>query len=124
MVPLLIPMEGDAHGWPPGVHSFDSRPLFPGLGPEWAWFNNHLIQAILGAILVIAFWLWMANNQKVVPGKKQFLGESFYNLLRNTIARDVLGHDFRKYLPYLVALFSFILVNNLFGQLFLFMFQI
>lgn len=122
MVPLLIPMEGDAHGWPPGVHSFDSRPLFPGLGPEFGWLNNHLIQAIIGAAVVIGFWLWMANRQQVVPGKKQFLGESLYNLLRNTIARDILGHDYRKFLPYLIALFSFILVNNLFGQLFLFMF--
>ncbi|MGC4151723.1 MAG: F0F1 ATP synthase subunit A [Propionicimonas sp.] len=122
MVPLLVPMEGDAHGWPPGVHSFDSRPLFPGLGEEWAWLNNHLIQAIIGAALVIGFWLWMAKGQQVVPGRKQFLGESLYNLLRNSIARDILGHDFRKFLPYLVALFSFILVNNLFGQLFLFMF--
>ncbi len=99
MVPLLIPMEGDAHGWPPGVHSFDSRPLFPGLGEEWAWLNNHLIQAIIGAAVVIGFWLWMANRQQVVPGKKQFLGESLYNLLRNSIARDLLGHDFRKFLP-------------------------
>lgn len=122
MVPLLIPMEGDDHGWPPGVHSFDSRPLFPGLGPEWDWLNNHLAQAVIAAALVIVFWLWMAHNQKVVPGKKQFLGEMFYNLLRNSIARDILGHDYRKFLPYLVALFSFILVNNLFGQFFLFMF--
>ncbi len=122
MIPLLIPMEGDDHGWPPGVHSFDSRPLFPGLGPEWGWLNNHLIQAVIGAAVVIGFWLWMAHRQQVVPGKKQFLGESLYNLLRNTIARDILGHDFRKYLPYLVALFSFILINNLFGQFFLFMF--
>ncbi len=71
---------------------------------------------------MIGFWLWMAQGQKVVPGRKQFLGESLYNLLRNTIARDILGHDYRRYLPYLVALFSFILVNNLFGEFFLFMF--
>ncbi|MEA4943152.1 MAG: F0F1 ATP synthase subunit A [Propionicimonas sp.] len=122
MIPLLIPMDSETHAWPPGVHSFDSRPLFPGLGENWVWLNNHLAQAVIGAVLVIGFWLWMAHNQKVVPGKKQFVGEFLYNLLRNSIARDILGHDYRKYLPYLVALFSFILVNNLFGQFFLFMF--
>ncbi len=31
------------------------------------------------------------------------------------IARDSIGEEYRKYLPYLVALFFFILVNNLFG---------
>ena len=79
-------------------------------------------QAVIAAVLVIGFWLWMAHGQKVVPGKKQFLGEQLYNLLRNSIARDILGHEYRKYLPYLIALFTFILVNNLFGQFFLFMF--
>ncbi|MFZ0529981.1 MAG: F0F1 ATP synthase subunit A [Propionicimonas sp.] len=117
---LLIPLEGEH--FPPGVSSFDSRPIFPEWGPQWYWINNHLVEAIIGAVLVIAFWLWMAHGQRVVPGKKQFLGELAYNLVRNSVARDILGHDYRKYLPYLLALFSFILVNNLFGEFFLFMF--
>ncbi len=115
---FLLPLEGES--WPPGEHSFDSRPLFPGVLPDWV--NNHVAQAVIGAILVIVFWLWMSRNLKVVPTKKQFLGEQLYGLVRNSIARDILGHDFRRYLPFLLALFSFILVNNLFGQFFLFMF--
>ena len=122
LIGLIVPLEGDAHGWPPGTHSFASRPLFPAIDPQGVWLNNHIAQAVIGAILVIAFWLWMAHGQKVVPGKKQFAGEFLYNLIRNTIARDILGHDYRKFLPYLVALFSFIFVNNLFGSFFLFMF--
>jgi F-type H+-transporting ATPase subunit a len=35
--------------------------------------------------------------------------------VRNTIARDSIGEEYKKYLPYLVALFFFVLVNNLFG---------
>ena len=124
LIGLFVPLEGETEhsGWPPSPESFNSRPLFPELGSDWYWLNNHLAQAVIGAVIVIAFWLWMAHGQKIVPGKKQFLGEQLYNLLRNLIARDILGHDYRKYLPYLVALFSFILVNNLFGQFFLFMF--
>ena len=122
MIPLLIPLEGggeEAHGWPPSVDSFASRPRWEGAP---SWLNNHLAQAVIAAILVIAFWLWMAHKQKVVPGRRQFLGEMAYNLVRNTIARDILGHDYQRFLPYLVGLFSFILVNNLFGSFFLFMF--
>ncbi len=115
---LILPLEGAA--WPPGEHSFASRPLFPGVLPDWV--NNHAAQAVIGAVLVIGFWLWMAKGQTIVPGKKQTVGELLYELIRNGIARDILGHDFRKFLPYLVALFSFILVNNLFGQFFLLMF--
>ncbi len=125
---LVIPMEGgwaecgSGHHWPPGQLSFCSRPLFPELGENFAWINNTFAQAVLGAILVITFWLWMTKGQSIVPGKKQTLGELAYDLVRNGIARDILGHDFRKYLPWLLTLFSFILVNNLFGQFFLFMF--
>jgi F-type H+-transporting ATPase subunit a len=127
---LLIPLEwttvcagdGAQQGFAPGVASFCSRPLFPSLGADYGWLNNQLFQAVLGTILVIGFWLWVAHGHKVVPGKRQFFGELAYNFVRNGIARDLLGHDYRKFVPYLVALFSFILVNNLFGQFFLLMF--
>jgi F-type H+-transporting ATPase subunit a len=123
LVPLLIPLEGVAgseSGWPPSVSDFNSRPLFPGLGLDWV--NNHMAQAVIGAVLVIALWLYFAKGHKVVPGKRQFLGESAYNLVRNTIGKEILGAEFRPFLPYLLALISFIIVNNFFGEFFLFMF--
>lgn len=134
MTPLatpFLPLEGNA---PPtfGVGSFDSRPLFPsqawlaGDTAHWAWSDiwvtNHILQAVIGAVLVIAFWLWVSHNMKIVPGKKQFIGEYLYDMLRNTVARDILGHDYKTYLPYIVSIFSFVLINNLFGQFFIFMF--
>ncbi len=118
---LILPLEGggeESH-WPPGVHSFDPRPLFPGAGVDW--IDNYMFQAVLGALLAIVLWWWLARNHKPVPGKKQWVGEQLYNLVRNGIARDILGHDYQRFLPFLLALFSFILINNLFGQTFLFM---
>lgn len=115
---LLIPLEGTA-GWPPSVESFNSRVLWEGAP---GWVNNHAVQALIAAILVIGFWMWMAKGQRVVPTRKQFYGEMLYDLVRNTVARDLLGGEFRKFLPFLVAMFSFILVNNLFGSFALFMF--
>ncbi len=121
---LIIPMEGggadDAHHWPPGVHSFDPKPFFPDAGMDW--LNTYLLQAVIATVLVIGVWLWFAKDQRVVPGFKQWIGEQLYNLVRNGIGREALGPDYRRFTPYLVALFSFILVNNLFGQFFLSMF--
>jgi F-type H+-transporting ATPase subunit a len=52
----------------------------------------------------------------MVPGKLQFAGEQAYGFVRNSIARDIIGsHDFMRFVPYLVALFFFILLNNFFG---------
>jgi F-type H+-transporting ATPase subunit a len=107
---LLVPLETEGFE-PPGVTSFDFPPLIPGV--EWA--NRYLLQALVSVILILGFWLIMSGKRQLVPSKGQFLGESAYFFVRNSIARDMLGHDFRRFLPFLIALFSFILVNNLWG---------
>lgn len=67
--------------------------------------------------VIITIWLNLATkNLKVVPSKGQFFMEKFYEIPRNTIARDMIGErDFKKYLPFLFALFTFILFNNLYA---------
>jgi len=95
----------------PGVSSFDFPPLFPGA----PWLSRYMIQAVVSVALILAFWVIMARKNKLVPSKGQYVGETAYFFVRNSIARDMLGHDFRTYLPLLIALFSFILVNNLYG---------
>ena len=71
--------------------------------------------AVVSVIVVIAFWFVMSRKNKMVPGKGQFIGESAYMFIRNSLARDMIGHDFKRYVPFLLALFSFVLVNNLWG---------
>lgn len=75
-----------------------------------------MVLAVLAAVLVAAFFYVSARRAAIVPSKLQFAGEGVYGFVRNGVARDVIGdHDFLKYVPYLVTLFSFILVNNVFG---------
>ena len=126
----LIALEGDAPSF--GVEQFESRPLFPshlwesteGAQYTWTdiWITNHIALAVIGAALVIAFWLIVSHKMTVVPGKRQWAGEYVYNMLRNGIGRDMIGESYQKYVPWLVALFSFIVVNNWFGEFFVFMF--
>lgn len=67
--------------------------------------------------LVICFVLIRVSSRlQVVPGKVQYATEGVYNLVRNSVARDIIGsHDFVKFMPLLFSLFIVILVNNLFG---------
>ena len=121
LVPMnLFPLEGGHEGGgykSPSVEDF----WFEGnYGIDW--LTKPAMQAIIAAILVIAFWLIAARNLKTRPSKRQFFNEFVYDFIRNGVARDTLGHDFRKFLPYLLAVFSFILVNNWFGEFFLFMY--
>ncbi len=103
----LMPLEFEA----PGVHSFDFPPFFEGA----PWFDRYMLQAVVSVILIMAFWLIMARKNALVPGKAQYIGETAYFFVRNGIARDMIGHDFRRWLPLLIALFSFVLVNNIWG---------
>lgn len=109
----LVPMEGFEA---PGPQSFDTaaQPVFPGV-PGLEWFTKFMLQAVVSVVVILAFWLIMSRKKAMVPGKGQFIGETAYNFVRNSIARDTIGHDYRKYLPFLIALFSFVLVNNLWG---------
>lgn len=117
LVPMnLFPLEGGGHegGYTsPSVEDF----WFEG---NWGidWLTKPAMQAIIAALLVIGFWLWASRNLRTRPTKRQFFFEYVYDFIRNGVARDTLGHDYRKFLPYLLALFSFILVNNWMGEFF------
>jgi F-type H+-transporting ATPase subunit a len=66
------------------------------------------------ATLAISAFLYLASrNAKIVPGRLQYLGETGYSLVRDGIARDVVGPRGLPFAPFLVALFFFILANNM-----------
>lgn len=95
----------------PGPGIFD----LPGIAGSAV--TKPMVQLVLAAIIIFAFLFLAARQRSLVPGKLQFAGEGAYNFVRNSVARDVIGgHDFQKFVPYLVAMFFFILVNNLFAS--------
>jgi F-type H+-transporting ATPase subunit a len=104
---VLVPLEGFEA---PGVQSFD----LPGLFGQ-PWLDKFLVQGALSVVLIMIFWIVMARKTALVPSKGQFLGEAAYMFVRNSIGRDVIGHDFKRWVPFLLAVFSFVLVNNLWG---------
>lgn len=115
----MTPMETGGGYTPPGVEDFTFDGGFiPGLD----WVNKPLIQALISVVVVLTFWLLASRKLQMVPSKGQFFGEYLYDFVRNGIARDVIGHGYQRYIPYLLGLFSFLLVNNLFGMIPLFMF--
>jgi ATP synthase subunit 6 len=99
----------------PGPSIFDLPPVFEigALG-----VTKPMLQLVLAAGLVFTFFYVASRSRSLVPGKVQFAGESAYGFVRNSVARDIIGsRDFQKFVPYLVALFFFILINNLFASI-------
>ncbi len=120
MNPWLLPLaDGDGGYVPPSVNDFIfDTAVIPGT-PNW--MNKPFWQAVIGALLVILLWWLTSRKLKLKPSKGQFFAEYIYEFVRNGIARDILHHDYKRFLPYLLGLFSFLLVNNWFGEFFLFM---
>ena len=80
------------------------------------WFAKASILVVVSVVIVGGFFLATVRRPALVPSRMQFASEGVYNFVRNGIGRDVIGSkDFKAFVPLLVALFTFILVNNLFG---------
>jgi F-type H+-transporting ATPase subunit a len=100
---------------PPGPGDFDLPAVFSVAG---VGVTKPMLQLVLAAVLVFAFLYAAAKQRAMVPGRLQFVGESAYGFVRNSVSRDIIGsHDFMRFVPYLVALFFFILLNNFFGSI-------
>ena len=95
----------------PSPSDFVFSPLF-GKGTV---ITKPMAIVIVGSILVAAFFYLAARRARVVPGKMQFAGEAVYGFVRNSIAAEAIGHGYRKFVPYLVTLFSFVFVMNIAG---------
>lgn len=94
---------------PPGPADFNLPPIFAGV-------TKPMVLVVFSAVLIIGFAYAASRRAEVVPGRLQFAGESVYDFVRNGIARDSIGSDhFMKFVPYLFALFMFVIVNNYFG---------
>jgi F-type H+-transporting ATPase subunit a len=107
-VGALVLAEGGVFT-PPGPESFELPALFGGV-------TKPMLLVVLSVVIIATYFLLATRNLKVVPGKGQFVAESIYNFSRNNIAREQIGsHDFKRFIPLVFSLFTFVLVNNLYG---------
>jgi F-type H+-transporting ATPase subunit a len=96
-----------------GFNAPSSRDFeFPGIVGD---LTKPIALVALSVVIIVGFFLVAGRKRALVPDRLQFAGESVYGFVRDGVARDVIGPEFVKYVPYLTALFTFVLVNNLFG---------
>ena len=96
---------------PPSSNDFNFRSF---LGNN-QFFTKPILLVFLSVLLISVFFMLASRKAAVVPSKLQFAGESIYSFVRNDLAKDIIGHEFMRFVPYLFTLFVFILTNNIFG---------
>ena len=83
--------------------------------------TRYVVQMILALVVLTWLMVSIANSYKKglgvtsAPKGKQNLIEPVITFVRDEVAKPNLGHKYEKYLPYLLTVFFFILINNLFG---------
>jgi F-type H+-transporting ATPase subunit a len=83
-------------------------------GMEFVIGKTSIIAALV-SLIVALFFLSAARPRKMVPGKLQSLGEQAYLFVRDQIAREVIGKDGDRFVPFLGSLFFFVWISNLMG---------
>jgi F-type H+-transporting ATPase subunit a len=83
--------------------------------------TRNVVQMILALTLLVWIMISIANKYKKGQGVKtaptgmQNLMEPIIAFVRDEVAKPNLGNRWEKYLPYLLTVFFFILINNIFG---------
>lgn len=83
--------------------------------------TRNVVQMILALTIFVVIMLRIAKRYKSgtgvtsAPKGSQSLLEPVITFVRDEVAKPNLGHKYEKYLPYLLTVFFFILINNIFG---------
>lgn len=83
--------------------------------------TRNVVQMILALTLLVILLINVAKKyQQGIGTKKAPTGfqnaiEPVITFVRDEVAKPNLGHDYLKFLPYLLTIFFFILINNIFG---------
>ena len=80
---------------------------------DLAFTNSHLAMTIV-FVAIVAFLGLVTASPKVVPGRLQTVGEGVFGLIDN-MTESMIGHEGRKYFPFVFTLFLLILGMNLLG---------
>jgi len=77
-------------------------------------FTNSSLFMVLAVLAVTVFLTMGMRRRALVPGRWQSMAELSYEFVANMV-RDNVGHEGRKFFPFVFTLFMFILFGNLLG---------
>src|SRR6185295_9551744 len=84
-------------------------------------FTRNVVQMLLALIIFTWIMIKIAKRYKkgegvtTAPKGVQGFFEPIIVFIKDDVAKPNLGHAYMKYLPYLLTVFFFILINNIFG---------
>jgi len=100
-------------GYPaPSISDFYFKPIFTVAGIQ---ITKPIVLAVLAAVIILTFFYVAFRRPKLVPRGTQNLGELGVLFVRDQILRQQLGKKGDRYLAFIVALFFFVWIMNVFS---------
>ncbi|MBV8236732.1 MAG: F0F1 ATP synthase subunit A [Acidimicrobiia bacterium] len=96
---------------PPISHLVRWENLFGTSGPLGI---NKVVLLTWLAVIIVAVFFFSARKRQLVPSGSQNLAEAVIDFIRNDIILQTMGNDGLYWTPFLLTLFSFIFVCNIF----------
>ncbi len=106
------------------IEQFEIHPLpgmtfgevtVPVLGNQVIAFTNSHVAMTIAFLMVVLFLTAVTSSAKVVPGRLQATGETLFGMI-DGVTDSIIGHEGRKYFPFVFTLFTLILGMNLLGM--------
>lgn len=103
------------------IHKVVDLPSFtlPGVGVIDMSITNSTVAMLAAATLVVLFFAITTAKAAVVPGRLQVIGEGMFSYIDDLVA-GIIGAEGRKFFPYILTLFMFILMMNMLGMFLVF----
>lgn len=104
------------------IHQFQVTKLvdlpdvtLPGVGVvDLAFTNSHAAMTLAFGLIVLVLAM-VTSRPQIVPGRLQAAGEAMFGMI-DGLTESIIGHDGRKYFPFVFTLFVLILMMNLLGM--------
>jgi F-type H+-transporting ATPase subunit a len=99
------------------MHQFQIRTVLelPTVAGVDLSITNSVLAMLIAAGAICLFFALSTAKAAVVPGRLQSVGESLY-LLVDDLSESIIGHEGKKFFPFVFCLFAFIMTMNLFGM--------
>ncbi|MBP0494294.1 F0F1 ATP synthase subunit A [Roseomonas indoligenes] len=92
--------------------------LVPVLGPigRAVGFSQSNAHMLLAVGLITLLFVYGMRHRAIIPGRLQSAAEMLYEFVEGVVVGQV-GHEGRRYFPFVFALFMFVLFGNMLGLL-------
>ena len=84
-------------------------------GYDISFTNSSLFMVLTTALIILFQWVGV-KDRKIIPSRIQSFYEISYDFIQ-TMVKDNLGEDGKKFFPFIFSLFLFILFGNLWGMI-------